>query len=224
MPDDPFSMDSDAPRIDLLQDVCHEHDATLLIDVAHDLGALGTDGTGQLGIQQMLGKVDLVMGTFSKTFSSNGGFLASNSESALQFVRAFASPWMFSNALSPIQIAVIRQALQVVRSDEGEQLRRRLRYNADTLRDALTDEGLRCLGSPSAIVPVHIGDEQTARTASSLLHTNGVHINLAEYPGVPRNAARFRMQVMATHTEQTNPARRPHCGASDQRRLLARGL
>src|SRR5207244_2190884 len=70
-----FSMDSDTPDLQTLQALCHEYEATLLVDVAHDLGAIGPGGTGFLGIQDMLGKVDLVVGAFSKTFASNGGFL-----------------------------------------------------------------------------------------------------------------------------------------------------
>ena len=71
-----FSMDSDTPDLAALQALCHEFNATLVVDVAHDLGCLGEDGRGHIGIQNMLGKVDVVMGSFSKTFGSNGGFVA----------------------------------------------------------------------------------------------------------------------------------------------------
>ena len=64
-----FSMDADAPKIEILQEICHEYGATLFVDVAHDLGATGPDGKGQLGVQKLLGKVDLVMGSFSKSFA-----------------------------------------------------------------------------------------------------------------------------------------------------------
>lgn len=87
-----FSMDSDVPDIAKLQDICHEYGATLFVDVAHDFGALGPGGTGSLGIQEMLGKVDLVMGSFSKTFASNGGFLATNSPAVKQFVKFYGGP------------------------------------------------------------------------------------------------------------------------------------
>jgi 7-keto-8-aminopelargonate synthetase-like enzyme len=195
-------MQSDSPRIDLLQGACREYDATLLLDCAHDLGAIGPGGTGQLGIQKMLGKVDLVMGTFSTTFASNGGFLASNSEPALRYVRAFGNTWTFSNALSPIQVAVVRQALRMVRSKEGERLRGQLMTNVLALRERLTADGLVCIGEPSAVVPVLAGDDRVARIASGLLHKEGVHVNLIEFPGVPIDASRFRLQVMATHTHE----------------------
>src|SRR3569623_1931847 len=70
-----FSMDSDTPDILAFQALCDEYGATLLVDVAHDLGNLGPDGRGHIGMQNAIGKVDLVMGSFSKTFGSNGGFV-----------------------------------------------------------------------------------------------------------------------------------------------------
>jgi glycine C-acetyltransferase/8-amino-7-oxononanoate synthase len=103
-----FSMDADSPDIVSLQTTCREYNATLLVDVAHDFGAMGPGGTGQVGSSGMLGKVDVVMGSFSKTFASNGGFVAVRSRAAKQFIQIYAGPWMFSNALSPIQAAVIR--------------------------------------------------------------------------------------------------------------------
>ena len=71
-------MDSDTPDIVALQELAHEYGAILCVDVAHDLGCLGPDGRGHIGAQGMTGKVDVVMGSFSKTFASNGGFVACN--------------------------------------------------------------------------------------------------------------------------------------------------
>src|SRR4028118_628414 len=98
------------PAGEELQAICHEWGATLLVDVAHDFGALGPRGTGSVGAQQMLGKVDLVMGAFSKTFASNGGFLATRSPAVRQYVRVFGGPHIFSNAISPVQAGVGRGA------------------------------------------------------------------------------------------------------------------
>jgi glycine C-acetyltransferase len=197
-----FSMDSDTPDIEGLQEACREFDATLLLDVAHDLGELGPGGTGFLGVQGMLGKVDLVMGSFSKTFASNGGFLATNTESALRFVRVFGGSWTFSNALSPVQAAIVLQALRIVRSERGDELRAALLRNVNALRRAFVSLDRECLGTPSAIVPVPVGSDKVGRLACGLIYDRGVHANLVEFPAVPVGASRFRMQVMATHTEE----------------------
>jgi glycine C-acetyltransferase len=197
-----FSMDSDVPDIVQLQEICHEYGATLLVDMAHDFGARGPRGTGSVGAQEMLGKVDLVMGAFSKTFASNGGFLASRSAAVRQYVRVFGGPHIFSNALSPVQATVVREALEIVRSDEGDHLRERLMHNVDTLRGDMADRGIQCIGIPSAVVPVPIGDAPTARIAGRLVAGRHVFANLVEFPAVPLKGARFRMQVMATHTDE----------------------
>ena len=115
-----FAMESDAPDLAAFQDACRENGATLLVDVAHDLGALGPGGGGMIAAQGLAGKVDLVMGSFAKTFASNGGFLASHSPAAKQFAKYYGNPHMFSNALSPVQAAVASEAIRIVRSPEGD--------------------------------------------------------------------------------------------------------
>jgi len=195
-----FSMDSDTPDIAQFQAVCHEYAATLVVDVAHDLGAMGPRGTGQLGLQNMLGKVDLVMGSFSKTFASNGGFVASRHASVKQFLKVFSPPQTFSNALSPSQAAIVLKTTEIIGSSRGDTLREALMRNILSLRDSLAAHGLQVMGAPSPIVPVFIGREDHARIAASLLPARGVMTNLAEFPAVPQDQARLRMQVMALHT------------------------
>ena len=196
-----FSMDSDSPAIETLQNVCREFDAVLMMDVAHDFGACGPRGTGQLGMQKMLGKVDLVMGSFSKTFSSNGGFVATNSRAARQFLGVYGGSHMYSNGISPVQSAVAGEALRIVRSPEGDALRERSFDNILRLRAGFESRGVECLGNPSNVVPVMCGDETAAKITSRLLEENGLIANLVEFPAVPRGTARFRFQIMASHSE-----------------------
>ena len=196
-----FSMDSDSPDIRQFQTACHEYSATLVVDVAHDLGAMGDGGTGQLGLQKMLGEVDLVMGSFSKSFASNGGFVASRHAAVKQYLKIFSPPQTFSNALSPAQAAAVLKTIEVIQSARGDSLRAALMHNITSLRNKLLAHGLCVMGAPSPIVPVLIGREDHARIAASLLPGQGVITNLAEYPAVPQDQARLRMQVMARHTE-----------------------
>lgn len=216
-----FSMDSDVPRIEELQNICREFSATLLVDVAHDLGALGPKGTGSLGAQNLLGKVDLVVGAFSKTFASNGGFLATNSPAVRQFVRVMGGPHIFSNALLPIQAAVVLESLRIVRSPEGEELRAKARTNSLALRDAFAERGIQCLGEPSNVIPVPVGDPKVARLAAKLVFERGVFANLVEYPAVRLRDTRFRMQVMSSHTpEQAREAADVVAGAIEEARKV----
>lgn len=197
-----FSMDSDSPDLATLQATCHEFNASLMVDVAHDLGALGPGGAGCIATQGMLGKIDLVMGAFSKSFSSNGGFVATASRAVKRHLQLYAGPHMFSNALSPVQAAVILQCVDIIRSDEGRNLRADLMRNVDALRKLLAAEGLQCMGIASAIVPVLIGSETVSRLTGKLLFRQSVFVNQVEFPGVPIGSSRLRLQLMANHNVQ----------------------
>jgi len=197
-----FSMDSDTPDLAALQRLCHEFNATLVVDVAHDLGCLGEDGRGHIGMQNMLGKIDLVMGSFSKTFASNGGFVACKSRAVKEYLRFYSAPATFSNALSPAQAATVLKAFEIVDSAEGRTLRAALMANVLNLRQELREADLDYYGDPSAIVCVKMGTEGLARLVSKQLVELGLIANLVEFPAVPKGAARIRMQVMANHSAQ----------------------
>ena len=164
-----FSMDSDTPNLAALQDLCHEYGATLMVDVAHDLGNIGDDGRGFIGMQNMLGKIDIVMGSFSKTFASNGGFVSCNSAAVKQYLKFYGCSATFSNALSPVQAAVVTNAFEIIQSERGHALRRRMMDRVLRLREGFDKAGLELIGNPSAIVPVVVGDEALARRVSRRL-------------------------------------------------------
>lgn len=197
-----FSMDADTPDLSALQGLCHEFNATLVVDVAHDLGNLGEDGRGHLGVQNMLGKIDIIMGSFSKTFASNGGFVACRSRAVKEYLRFYSAPATFSNALSPVQAATVLKAFDIVESVEGRALRSSMMANVLNLRHQLREAGLDYYGDPSAIVCVKMGSEGLARLVSKLLPELGLVANFVEFPAVPKGAARIRMQVMANHSEE----------------------
>ncbi|PYE55475.1 glycine C-acetyltransferase [Deinococcus yavapaiensis KR-236] len=197
-----FSMDSTVPNVKAFQALARQHGATLVVDVAHDLGCLGTHGGGVLELQDMLGEVDVVMGSFSKTFASNGGFVATNHKALKLALRYNCGPLTFTNALSPVQAACVLAALDVVQSDEGHERRERLMHNSLHLREALTSSGFEVMGEPSAIVPVVLGSPAQARLMTREVVSLGFLVNLVEYPAVAKNASRWRLQVMADHEQQ----------------------
>jgi 7-keto-8-aminopelargonate synthetase-like enzyme len=194
-----FAVESQSPDLAAIQDACRESGATLLVDVAHDLGAMGPGGGGALAAQGILGKVDLVMGSFAKSFASNGGFLAAHSPAVKEFAKYYGNPHMFSNALSPVQAAVASEAIRIARSAEGDQLRARLMACVNALRDGFAKEGATCLGDPSPIVLVPFNNDRLARLTSRRVAESGVFVNLVEYPAVPVDEARLSLQAMATH-------------------------
>lgn len=148
----------------------------------------------------MMDAADIIIGSFSKTFGSNGGFIAVKTKAAAEYLKYYSATHTFSNALSPVQAASVLAALNIVRSEEGRMLRRKLMDNILYLRAQMTKAGLETLGDPSPIVPVRLGLEGVGRFASRHLMALGGIANLVEYPAVPQGGARFRFHVMASHT------------------------
>ncbi|MFB2550210.1 aminotransferase class I/II-fold pyridoxal phosphate-dependent enzyme [Ensifer soli] len=190
-----------SPDVAALQAICRRHGAILLVDVAHDLGSLGETGRGVLEEQGMVGKVDVVIGTLSRAFASNGGFAASNHPGLKAALKVHAWPIAASSALAPMQAAAAVQSLAIAASAEGRTLRERLRINAVRLREGLIGHGFKVLGRPAATIPVVLGDNALARQMTSTLVANGGIINLLEAPAVPRDKARWVIQMMASHED-----------------------
>jgi 7-keto-8-aminopelargonate synthetase-like enzyme len=194
-----FSMDSDHPDFRTLIEIVREFEAALLVDVAHDLGVLGPGGRGVLSEASVLGDVDIVIGSFSKSFACLGGFVATRSTAASYYVRGFSGTYTFSNYLMPAQVAAVRAALRIIRSAEGDDLRAATLANAYELRRALTDAGVPVAGRVSPIVLPHIGSEKVARMAHRRCLEQGLIVNSIEFPACRRGEARFRMQVSPRH-------------------------
>jgi aminotransferase class I and II len=131
-----------------------------------------------------------------------------------------------SNAISPVQAAVVLSALRVVRSPEGDELRRRAMAAIQVMRETFARHGMTCLGDPSNIVPVLVGDEAIGRVAFRLVCSRGVMSNLVEFPAVGIGKARFRMQVMASHRleQVTEAAEIVSACVAEARETLAPGL
>lgn len=196
-----YSMDADGPDLRALIRIAHQYDAIVIIDVAHDFGALGEKGLGLLETVDYVEEPDVIMGSFSKTFASNGGFVMCTRE-VYEYLGTYSHPRIFSNAFSPVQAAAVLAAMDIVFSPEGDVLRAKLMANILQLRQAMEDHGIRVSGNPSPIVPAFVGDETLARVTSGLLTQRGLLANLVEYPAVPVGTARFRFQVMPVHSHE----------------------
>jgi 7-keto-8-aminopelargonate synthetase-like enzyme len=158
-------MDSDSPDLEAVSRLCQTYGAMLILDVAHDFGAMGETGQGLWESVASENRPDIVMGSFSKTFAANGGFVCCSSMVA-DYLRIYSSSWVFSNALSPVQAAVVLACLSIVFSEEGHHRRLQLKQNSEHIRDAVRQRGFQVGGIPSPIVPVCVGNEATARVNS----------------------------------------------------------
>ena len=194
-----FAFESDTPDLAALDAACRAYDATLMPACGHDLGTMGSGGTGMLGIQGVLDGVDLVVGSFAKAFAGNGGFLATRSPDVKHWVRFAASTHAHSNALSPLDTAVVTEAIRIVRADEGDQRRNDLARAVVSLRQACTDCTLPHVGLPSALTLIPTGAVDVARAAECLAGARGAFVNVIEEPFLPPGHARIALHATAAH-------------------------
>lgn len=192
-----FSMHGDLAPLDELAKVVRKHGARLLVDDAHSVGTVGHGGRGtgaRFGVED---DVDLIVGTFSKTLASIGGF-AAGERAVTNFVKHFGNAMIFSASLAPPNLAAARAALQVLR-DEPERVDR-VNRTADTWRDGLAKLGFRTHGE-TPVVPVILGDDLMVFRMWRELLNEGLYVNAAVWPSVPKGGGLLRTSVMATHTE-----------------------
>ncbi|HEX2126196.1 MAG TPA: aminotransferase class I/II-fold pyridoxal phosphate-dependent enzyme [Thermoleophilaceae bacterium] len=201
-----FSMEGDVCDVPRVAELARAHGARLMVDEAHGVGVLGARGAGACEALGVEDRVDLRMGTFSKSLASCGGFISGPAE-VIDFLRVQSRAFMFTASAVPAAIGSALGALRIIRSPEGPELMARLRENAVYLESGLRELGFEVLGSgredvPTPIVPVLIGDDWQAALMWKALFDAGVYVNVALYPAVERGGALLRTSVMATHERE----------------------
>jgi 8-amino-7-oxononanoate synthase len=201
-----FSMEGDLAPLPEIADLCARHGARLMVDEAHGAGVLGARGAGASELLGVEDRVDLRMGTFSKSLASCGGFLAGPAD-VVEFLRIQSRAFLFTASAVPAAVGAALAALRVIRSDEGRELLERVLANAVRWREGLRGLGLKVVeghGGPDVvtpIVPVLVGDDWKAALLWRALWDAGVFVNVALHPAVPPGGALLRTSVMATHDD-----------------------
>jgi 8-amino-7-oxononanoate synthase len=202
-----FSMEGDVCDLPPVAELCAKHGARLMVDEAHGVGVLGARGAGACELFGVEDRVDLRMGTFSKSLASCGGFIAGPHE-VIDFLRVQSRAFMFTASAVPAAVGAALAALRIIRSAEGPELLAQLLDNARYLHGGLKDLGYSVVeptvlpdGSEliTPIVPCVVGDDWQAVMLWKALYDGGVYTNVALYPAVPRGGALLRTSVMATH-------------------------
>ena len=194
-----FSMSGHIAKVPELVEVARRHGARLIIDDAHGTGVLGEGGRGTAEHFGLEDEVDLIIGTFSKSFGSVGGFMAGHAK-VVDYVKHVARPFMFTAALPAMQMASALQALEIIETEPER--RDRLWANVRLLRGGMHELGFDTLGSRTPIVPVRIGDDDMAMRVWRGLWDAGVFTTPALPPGVPQGQAIIRTSVNANHTSE----------------------
>jgi 8-amino-7-oxononanoate synthase len=216
-----FSMEGDIAPLREICELCERYGARLMVDEAHGAGVLGARGAGTAELLGVEDRVDLRMGTFSKSLASCGGFVAGPAD-VIEYLRIYSRPFLFTASAVPASLGAALAALRVLRSTDGPPLLQRALANARRLRDGLEDLGFAVVepqvlpddvvpapgvvregaGPPrivTPIVPVLIGDDWKAALLWKALYDAGVFVNTALHPAVPPGGALLRTSVMATH-------------------------
>ena len=174
------------------------HGACLFVDEAHSFGVLGEKGLGLAEEAGVLDDVDFIMGTFSKSLGTTGGFCVSRHEELALFPYR-SRPYMFTASPSPAVVECTRSALRAIRT--RPELRARLWRNATRLREGLTQLGLQVGDTPSPVLAIRLGDRAGALAAWNGMLREGVYVNLMLPPAAPAGSSLLRMSVSAAHTD-----------------------
>jgi 8-amino-7-oxononanoate synthase len=213
-----FSMEGDvAPLVDIVE-LCSRYGARLMVDEAHGAGVLGARGTGASELLGIDDRVDLRMGTFSKSLAACGGFVVGDAE-VIEYLRISSRAFLFTASAVPAALGAALAALRIVRSDEGPALLAAALANARHFSEGLQALGYRVLsGEPvrmgpgedapservtTPIIPILVEDDWKTALLWRALYDGGIFTNCALHPAVPPGGALLRTSVMATHDRET---------------------
>jgi len=193
-----FSMEGDIAKLDKITALADKYAAAIMVDDAHSLGVLGKHGAGTSDHFGISDKVDLIMGTFSKSLASLGGFVAGDFET-INYIKHNARSLIFSAGIPPASAASVLKALEIIKA-EPERIEQ-LWENTNYARQSLLNEGFDLGHSTTPILPILIGNDYKTYKLSSLLLRNGLYVNPVVHPAVEKEKAILRFSLMATHTK-----------------------
>lgn len=193
-----FSMEGDVADIPRIADLCDTHSARLVVDDAHGIGVFGETGAGVCEHYGVTHRVDLIVGTFSKSFASIGGFVAGD-DAVISYLRHNARSLIFSASIPASACATVLAAIEIMRQEPER--REKLWQNARRMQKELSGLGFDTFGSESPIVPVIVGGTLRTFEFWKRLLDAGVFTNPVIAPAVPATSGRIRTSYMATHTD-----------------------
>lgn len=194
-----FSMGGDICRLPEIVALAKKYGARVMVDDAHGLGVLGAHGRGTAEHFGLEDEVDIIMGTFSKSLASIGGYMAA-SRRVVDYVKHTSRPYIFCASIPPASVACALQALKILER-EPERVKK-LRYISDYMRRGLKNLGVNIIDSTTPIIPIYTYDDAKAFMACKLLLERGVYVNPVVTPATPPGMALLRTSYTATHTEE----------------------
>ena len=194
-----YSMEGHIARLPELLEVAKEFGAFFILDDAHGIGVLGDDGKGTANHFGLTDQIDVICGSFSKSFSGMGGFVCASKE-AIEYMRSHSKQTIFSAALSPVSTACAHAALGIIRSEPEH--RKKLEANLSRYRKLLDELNLDTWNSESPAVPIVLGKKEKVYYFWKALLEKGVYAIISIAPGVPPGKDLIRTAISAAHTEE----------------------
>jgi len=195
-----FSMDGTIANLKAICDLADRYHAMVMVDDSHAVGFVGKNGRGSHEHNDVMGRVDIITGTFGKALGGAGGGYTSARKEIIDLLRQRSRPYLFSNSLSPAIVMAALKALELLETLPESLVR--LRENTAWYRNALTAAGFTIKPGEHPIVPIMLGDARLAQEMSAKMLEKGVYVVGFFYPVVPQGQARIRTQVSAAHTRE----------------------
>lgn len=194
-----FSMEGDIANLPAIVELAKKYGARVMVDDAHGIGVLGKTGRGTAEHFGLEKEVDLLMGTYSKSLASIGGFVA-GSENTIHYIKHFARSLIFSASPPPASIAAVSAALDIIENEPER--RERLWENTRRMLKGFRELGFEIGPSETPIIPIIVEENEIAFKMAMMLQEEGVFANVAVSPAVPNGRALIRTSYMATHTDE----------------------
>src|ERR1700744_1587961 len=192
-----FSMEGDIVKLPEIVEIADQYGANIMVDDAHSLGVIGVKGAGTASHFGLTDDVDLIMGTFSKSLASLGGFIAADA-STIDYLKHRARSLIFSASMPPAAVASVLAALDIIET-EPERIAK-LWDNTNYAHKLLIEEGFDLGPTESPILPIYVRDNEKTFLVTKYLQNAGVFVNPVVSPAVPSDSSLLRFSLMATHT------------------------
>jgi len=193
-----FSMDGTIAKLNEICNLGEKYDALVMVDDSHSVGVLGDKGRGTHEHCGVIGRVDIITGTFGKALGGASGGYTSGRKEIIELLRQRSRPYLFSNTLAPAIAATSLKVLGMLSS--STELCEKLRANTKYFREKMGDSGFDIVPGDHPIVPIMLGDAVLAQKMADSLLRKGVYVTAFSYPVVPKGKARIRTQISAAHT------------------------
>lgn len=195
-----FSMDGIVAPLDKICDLADKYDAMVMVDECHAAGFIGATGKGTLEAKGVMGRVDIITGTLGKALGGAMGGYTTAKKEIIELLRQRSRPYLFSNSLAPAIVGASIKVFEILEKDTS--LRDKLEWNTNYFKAGMKKAGFDIIDGDSAIVPVMLYDAKLAQTMANELLKKGIYVIGFFSPVVPKDKARIRVQLSASHTRE----------------------